>query len=331
MKAIDTTRFACRGRRRFAYAAAAALCTFPFLAAAPPSASGLYHSVVIDEVLTGLSDSPDRQFVEMRMLGGSQNFVANSVFAVFDSAGNYTGDALVVPGNVANSGAGTRWLIATLSFQLTFGLRPDFLISDRALPIGGGMICFGGGGSGGRPLDPPDWDRTNFNNYVDCVAYGTYSGPSNSRTGTPTALDGDGHSLQRRTNTRNNLADFACTESIIAENNAGGQVEVPSTNPCSSEGTPTATAAVTATATPSTAATPTATPTRTPAPPIACVADCNQSGNVSIDEVVRAVRIALAPRLLGSCEQADPDGDGLARVDELLRAVASSVDGCVNP
>jgi hypothetical protein len=54
------------------------------------------------------------------------------------------------------------------------------------------MVCFGGGG-GLVAQNPPDWDRT-ASHYVDCVAYGTYAGPSNARTGAPTQLNGDGHS-----------------------------------------------------------------------------------------------------------------------------------------
>jgi hypothetical protein len=313
------------GNYSFARAAAACLFAVALLGATPHGAHGLYHSVVIDEVLTSFGGDPDRQFVEMRMLGASQNFVTNSVFAVFDSLGNYVDDILVVPGNVANSGSGTRWLIATLRFQQTFGVAADFLIADRALPVGGGMICFGGGG-GVTPLNPPNWDRTNFNNYADCVAYGTYSGPSNSRTGTPTSLNGDGHSLQRTTSTRNNLADFTCAGMITPQNNAGAMEQVPATDPCSTDGTPTETATVVETAT----TTPTATPTATPGPPIACVADCNESGGVSVDEVIRAIGIALAPHLLETCEQADPNGDGFPAIDELLRAVASSVRGCID-
>jgi hypothetical protein len=239
------------------------------------------------------------------------------VFATFDAQGNYVEDILVVPGNVASSGNGTRWLIATQAFQTASGVDADFVIPDGALPVGGGMICFGGGG-GISPINPPNWDRTSFNNYVDCLAYGSYSGPGNSRIGTPTALNADGHSLQRDTNTRNNLADFVCSDILTPENNAGDTAEVAASAPCAGGETPTPT--------PTTVAP--LTPTATAGPPIPCVADCNDNDEVSIDEVVRAINIALAPSLLSTCEQADPDGDGFPGIDELLRAVASSVAGC---
>jgi hypothetical protein len=322
------------------------------LAGLPERAQGVFHAAVIDEVLTSFDGDPDKQFVEMRMLASLQNFVEDSVFAAFDAQGNYVGDILVVPADVSQSGAGTRWLIATLSFSQAVGIVPDFEIGPRALPVGGGMICFGGGG-GISPADPMSWSRTNFNTYVDCIAYGSYSGPSNSRIGTPTALNGDGHSLQRTTNTRDNASDFTCAN-LTPENNAGEMVEVEASDSCTSEGTPTATAtsAVTATATASgtainsptatptptltigntatATATPTVTLTATPGPPIPCVADCDENGEVSLDEVVRAVSIALASLPLDTCEQADPNSDGFPSVDELLRAVASSMRECID-
>jgi hypothetical protein len=307
-------------RRRFA-SAGMALAMVSLLAATAPAAHALFHAVVIDEVLTSYAQNPDHQFIEMRMLSGSQNFVANSVFALFDAQGIYVDDLLVVPGNVGRSGAGTRWLVATPSFQKSLGVTADFLIADRALPTDGGMICFGGGG-GISPQNPPSWDRENFGSYVDCLAYGTYSGPSNSRIGNPTPLNGNGHSLQRMTSTRDNATDFACSDDITAENNAGDVVDLSSTTSCSLAETPTATVANTATLTP--------TATTTPAPPIACVADCNDDDEVSVDEVVRAITIALATRPLDTCEEADPDGDGVPGIDELLRAVAGSVSGCAD-
>ena len=66
---------------------------------------------------------------------------------------------------------------------------------------------------------PGSWSRTNFANYVDCVAYGTYAGPSNILIGTPTALNGDGHSLQRIGISNNNAADFTCGDPATPQNN----------------------------------------------------------------------------------------------------------------
>ena len=194
-------------------------------------AYSVFHLVVIDEVVTSLGGDATVQFIEMRMLNQFQNAVQNSVFAAFDTSGFYVADILVVPGNVTASGNGVRWLVGTSQFQTVSGLTPDFIMPAGILPTAGGMVCYGGGG-GITPAPPNSWDRNDFANYVDCVAYGTYAGTTNSKIGTPTPLDGDGHSLQRTTNTMNNIADFTCGDPLTPENNAGTTVSLAATVPC---------------------------------------------------------------------------------------------------
>jgi len=198
------------------------------------AAYALFHLAVIDEVSTSYNGDPTAQFIEVRMLGGSQNFVANSIFAAFDASGAYIGDILQVPGNVANSGNGVRWLVSTASFQTASGIAPDFVMPSGILPNGGGMVCFGGGG-GVLPANPPSWSRTNFANYVDCVAYGTYAGSTNALIGNPTPLDGDGNSMQRTTSTMDNATDFTCAD-LTPQNNAGATAMLPATTPCMGNG-----------------------------------------------------------------------------------------------
>jgi len=198
--------------------------------AMPVRAHALFHLAVIDELASSYAGDDTQQFIEVRMLGVAQNFVAHSVFAAFDADGTYVGDILEVPANVTNSGANVRWLVATTSFQTAHGVTADFPMPPT-LPVAGGMVCFGGGG-GLSPANPPNWDRTNFATYVDCVAYGTYHGPANIHTGTPTTRAGVGHSLQRGTSTNNNAADFACSDSLTPQSNNGTVVTLPSTIPC---------------------------------------------------------------------------------------------------
>jgi hypothetical protein len=194
-------------------------------------ARGLFHLAVIDEVVTSYGGDATAQFIEIRMLSGSQNFVAHTIFAAFDASGAYIGDILEVPSNVANGVAGGRWIVATSAFQTASGLTADFTMPSGILPVGGGMVCFGGGG-GAVAQNPPTWSRTTFSNYVDCVAYGTYSGPLNGHIGTPTTVDGDGHSLQRVSQTNDNSVDFACSDSLTPTNNQGTTVTLSSTSPC---------------------------------------------------------------------------------------------------
>ena len=87
-----------------------------------------------------------------------------------------------------------------------------------------------------------------------------------------------------------------------------------------------------ATATPS-SPTPTesapATSTSTPSPqvttPAAVAGDCDRSGSVGIDELVRAVGIALGTQAIAACPAADVDQDGTVRIAELFQAVNAAL------
>jgi hypothetical protein len=228
---------------------------------ATPS-SAVFHLTLIDELITSYKGSPSDQYIELRMVAPFQNAVANSVLAAFNSAGQYAGDILVVPSNLANQGAGVRWLVATTAFQGDAGLTADFPMQAGILPTGGGMVCFGGGG-GIVPQNPPTWDRTDFANYVDCVAYGSYSGPTNPLIGTPTSLNADGHSLQRAHPNHNNATDFVCADPGAPQNNAGVTKLLAASIPCNAgTATPTPTSPV-----PTASVTPSPTSTVTAAPP----------------------------------------------------------------
>ncbi len=83
----------------------------------------------------------------------------------------------------------------------------------------------------------------------------------------------------------------------------------------------------TASHTPSATATPSPTPTASPAPP-PCPGDCTGDGEVTVDEIVLAVRIALETEPRSACAAADLDADGAVQVHELVRAVAAALFGC---
>jgi hypothetical protein len=200
-----------------------------FFTQTPKQSDALFHLSVIDEVVTSYGGDPDVQFVEIAMETGSQNFVQNSILGAFDVDGDYLGDVLVVPSNVPNSGNGVRWLMATSEFQTLTGLTPDFTM-PAGLLTGGGMVCWGAPGVSVPP--PGSWDHTNPNNYVDCIAYGTYSGPTNNHIGNPTPLTGDGHSLQRIAHTDDNLSDIICGDPATPRNNAGSTVNMAATTSC---------------------------------------------------------------------------------------------------
>jgi hypothetical protein len=59
-----------------------------------------------------------------------------------------------------------------------------------------------------------------------------------------------------------------------------------------------------------------------------CAGDCDGKGEVTIDEILRAVNIALGVRPISECLAADADQDGQVSIDELIAAVNSALVGC---
>ena len=77
------------------------------------------------------------------------------------------------------------------------------------------------------------------------------------------------------------------------------------------------------TSTPTSTAVPTVTPT-----PRVCVGDCDADGNVTIDEIVRGVDIALGNQSIASCLRLDTNDDDAVSVDELIQAVEAALSSC---
>lgn len=207
---------------------------FSMIALSPARSDALFHLAVLDEVLASLDGDARQQFIEVKMLVGSQNLVSNAVLASFDASGTYIEDILILPNDVPNGVAEASWIAATEAFQTANGFTADFTM-PAGIPLGGGMICFGAPGVL-PPADPSSWDHTDPDNYVDCLAYGSYSGPSNHHVGTPTTLVPEGHSLRRRSETENNAADFVCSDEATPTNNAGEGLLLAATTPCGGGG-----------------------------------------------------------------------------------------------
>jgi DNA-binding beta-propeller fold protein YncE len=68
-------------------------------------------------------------------------------------------------------------------------------------------------------------------------------------------------------------------------------------------------------------------PTPTPAP-VACTGDCNGNHQVSVNELIIGVNIALGNQSVSACRAFDPNGDGQVVVTELIRAVGFALNGC---
>jgi hypothetical protein len=69
----------------------------------------------------------------------------------------------------------------------------------------------------------------------------------------------------------------------------------------------------------------------TPASAIECVGDCAADGQVTVDEVVTGVSIALGQRPMGDCIRMDRNGDGQVTVDEIVVSINAALNGCEDP
>jgi len=59
-----------------------------------------------------------------------------------------------------------------------------------------------------------------------------------------------------------------------------------------------------------------------------CVGDCGGDGDVTVDELILGVNVALGSAQLAQCAGLDSSGDGEVTVDELIRAVSNALTGC---
>ncbi|MDX2166560.1 MAG: M4 family metallopeptidase [Deltaproteobacteria bacterium] len=62
--------------------------------------------------------------------------------------------------------------------------------------------------------------------------------------------------------------------------------------------------------------------------PGGCAGDCNGDGQITIDELVRGVSIALGSSAASACPALDTNGDGEIAINELIGAVNAALDGC---
>ena len=187
----------------------------------PRPSPALFHLAQIDEVMSGVGADPSIQYVEVRMLSPLQSFLTGARVVAFDCTGA-TATVLAQAGaNVVNDGTGVRWIVGTGSFATASGIIPDFSIASAALDPTCGMVCFGGGPGGPSrvsPENPPTWSITDLANYVNCVAYGGYSGTTVPAITQTTALGaGDGTLSLSRVNGGTTFA-LACPSPT---NNAG--------------------------------------------------------------------------------------------------------------
>ena len=233
-------------------------------------ASGAFHLALIDEVMSGVGADPSVQYVEIRMLSVGQVVVADTRLTVFSCDGTTKTQLLLVPSNVGNSGVGTRWIMATPSFAAAACINPDFTFTPPEGHPGifptCGMVCWGAP-SDTFPPPPASWNLEDPDQYIDCLAYGGYTGPPVPSTGYTTAnganFVGGTMSLTRSGgSTRFNSQQFS-PASPTPRNNAGQDGTLGATCP-----TPTTSTTTPGASTTSTTTTVTGGPTTTLAAPL---------------------------------------------------------------
>jgi hypothetical protein len=120
----------------------------------------------------------------------------------------------------------------------------------------------------------------------------------------------------------NNQGDRAAATTLIVQVVAAEPPTATPTSTAQLTPTPTVTELL---ATP----TPSPTPTETPLPePSPCAGDCDGSGDVTVDELVTGVNIALDLAPVERCLPMDSNRDGQVTIDELLQAVNAALFGC---
>jgi len=96
--------------------------------------------------------------------------------------------------------------------------------------------------------------------------------------------------------------------------------------PLTPTSTPSDNGTPTATATPTITLTATVTPSPTAPPP--CIGDCDDNRQVTVDELVTMITIALGNADVSSCLAGDADHHNQITVDEILTAVNNALNGC---
>ncbi len=64
---------------------------------------------------------------------------------------------------------------------------------------------------------------------------------------------------------------------------------------------------------------------------VRCAGDCDRSGNVAVNELIRGVGISLGTVDFWACPAFDVDGNATVQINELIRAVSSALTGCPAP
>jgi hypothetical protein len=170
------------------------LAAFVALLAIAPAARATFHLISIREVHPGSTAAPQSSYVELQMYEGGQNLVGGHGVTLYNSTGGLIGTfsfGLDLPGS---SSSQQTILVGDDGVQAAFGVTPDLVNAAFSVPASGGAAC---------------WAES-----VDCVSWGSFSGPTPPATGTPADAPGtipDGMAIKRKISggTCTNLLDGA--------------------------------------------------------------------------------------------------------------------------
>ncbi len=140
-------------------------------------ASATFHEMMIREVYAGSTAHPGSAYVELQMWSAGQNLVGGHAIGIYGPAGASAGTATFA--HDVNGDANQSTLVAaTPEAEAEFGFEADASLSPGLLDPTGGAVC---------------WES------LDCVAWGSFSGPAKSPAGPPAAAGGipDGMALRR--------------------------------------------------------------------------------------------------------------------------------------
>jgi hypothetical protein len=143
----------------------------PFLATAlallvaAPAAQATFHLIDVREVYAG---SNNDSYVELQMFAAGQNLIGGHSMTLYNAAGALAHTS-TFSGTAAKSENQRTLLIGDSGVEAAFGMKPDLVDPDLAVPAAGGAACW-------NALGIP----------ADCVAWGNFSGAAalQSATGT---------------------------------------------------------------------------------------------------------------------------------------------------
>jgi hypothetical protein len=154
----------------------AALALVAVALVAPPAAA-TFHEISIREVYVGSATQPDSEYVELQMWAPGQHLVGGHSITAYDATGALAGTT-TFSGDVAAGANQSTVLALTPAAASEFGAGADVAMTPGQLSPAGGAVC---------------WES------IDCVSWGSFSGPLSSPAGSAAVPAGipNGMALRR--------------------------------------------------------------------------------------------------------------------------------------